>query len=135
MADLHTKMAHLIEVTAAQLDDTNQKLAAAQASQDAYATKVPEVVDSLIAMGYLQKTSRAVAIQKLAEPSQALDQLVKLAAASMQDPEHDTSTLGTAVATAQEPQVPATTKRASRKRWGEHGDTFIRNLGLDPAAL
>lgn len=133
--DINAKMAHFIEVTSASLDEANQKIAAAESAKQAYAAKVPETVDSLIAMKYLKKESRAIAIQKLSDPAYALDQLAKLAAASMQDPEADTSSLGIAVAPTQSAGQPATTKQASNKRWGEHGDKFLLSLGLDPATV
>jgi len=132
--DVNAKMAHFIEVTSAALEEANQKVAAAETAKTAYANRVPEIVDSLIAMKYLQKESRAVAIQKLSDPAYALDQLAKLAAQSMQDPEVTNTGLGTAI----EPtnaQPATTSKRASNKRWGDHGDAFVRSLGLDPAAI
>ena len=133
--NINAKMAHFIEVTSAALEEANQKVAAAETAKTAYATRVPEIVDSLIAMKYIQKESRAVAIQKLSDPAYALDQLAKMAAQSMQDPEMPNTGLGTAVEPTTAGQATTTNKRASNKRWGDHGDAFVRSLGLDPAVI
>lgn len=134
MAEQHNaKMAHFIEVTSAALDDANQKVAAAETAKQAYVGAVPEVVDSLIAMKYLKKESREVAIQKLSDPQYALTQLAKMAAASLADSDAGQPSLGTPVEPTNAVPKTATTKRASR--WGEHGDAFVRSLGLDPSNL
>jgi len=133
--NLHAKMAHFVEVTAAQLDDTSKKLAAAESARDAYANKVPETVDSLIAMGFLKAASRAVAIQHLSDPAYALTQLVKLAGASMADPENDPPGLGTAVSPTQPAAQPATSNKRASKRRSAHHDEFVRKLGLNPDEL
>lgn len=133
--NLHAKMAHFVEVTAAQLDDSNKKLAAAESARDAYAGKVPETVDSLIAMGFLKSASRAVAIQRLSDPAYALEQLVKMAGAAMNDPENEPPSLGTAVAPTQPAAQPATSTKRANSRRSAHGDEFVRKLGLNPDEL
>lgn len=136
--ELLAKTAHFVEVTAAELTDAHQKLAAADERQQKYAAQVEQSVDALIKMGYLKQASRAVAIQTLSDPLQSLDHLVKMAAASLQVSDEDNSRLGTAVEPTMGGTTPApqgTTKRAAVKRFGAHGDKFVQSLGLDPNNL
>lgn len=117
----NAKVAHMVELASAELIAANEKLTAYEQADQAYAAKVATVVDELISTGYIKQAARETAIQKLSNPSFALDQVVKLATGPSQQAAE--VALGTQVPSGN--SVPVEKKAAAR---GGHWDRFADRM-------
>lgn len=77
----NAKIVQFVELTSATLSQAQQLLKTAEDRSAAYAARVPGAVQQLIISGAITKEAAAQASALLADPLQALEQLVKLAAA------------------------------------------------------
>lgn len=125
------KVAHFVEVTTAINEAQANQLQQHEQTRTKHLEKVAGAVDELIKVGYVKESARAAAVQKLADPDYALDQLVKMAKSA---PPEGPARIGAPVDSDTTPKTAAVS-RPSQPRRGAHHDEFVRNLGLDPATL